>query len=430
MRGARWRKLGAIALLLGGLAGGAARAEEPELLVFGAASLTNALDEIGPLYTRETQQAVKLSYASSSALARQLEAGAKADAFVSADLEWMDYVQARGLIDTATRRNLLSNRLALIAPAGSTVKLEIKPGFPLAAALAGGRLATGDPDYVPVGRYARSALTSLGVWSDVADHLVRADNVRVALAFVSRGEAPLGIVYQTDALSDPGVRTLGALPGRYARPDRLPGGCHQGRAPGRRALRRVPARSDRPGHVPTTRLHHAALSGGRLVKISWRTAAPLSLVLLALSPASAAPFYVQGSWVITGEPHRYNMATASFQMPRPYTPAAWRSGWGAWELALRYSHTDLDYRAGGDGTPAALDAVRGGVQDVWTFGLNWYLNSNFRMSLDYYRVDVDRLNPAGPGNPTPFGPVPATPPLGVEIGQEYNVFNLRSQFNF
>ena len=189
-----------------------ARAADPELLVFGAASLTDALDEVAASYTRETGQSVKLSYAASSALARQLEAGARADVFLSADAEWMDYAQARGLVDPKTRRDLLSNRLVLIAPAGSDVKLEVAPGFPLARALAAGRLATGDPDYVPVGRYARAALTALGVWSDVSDRLVRAENVRAALAFVSRGEAPLGVVYATDARVDPGVRVVGVFP--------------------------------------------------------------------------------------------------------------------------------------------------------------------------------------------------------------------------
>lgn len=189
-----------------------ARDPRPELLVLAAASLTDALDEIGASYARETSQPVRISYAASAALARQLEAGARADVFVSADAEWMDYAQARGLIEVATRRDLLSNRLVLIAPAGSDVKLSIGPGFALAAALGSGRLATGDPEYVPVGRYARSALTSLGVWGEVADRLVRADNVRTALAFVSRGEARLGIVYATDALADPGVRVVDAFP--------------------------------------------------------------------------------------------------------------------------------------------------------------------------------------------------------------------------
>jgi len=195
------------------LAAPAARAAEPELLVFAAASLTNALEKIGPIYTQETGQKVKFSFAASSALARQLEAGADADVFVSADLEWMDYVQTRGLIDLATRRELLGNRLVLIAPASSQAELKIEKGFPLAKALGPrGRLATGDPDYVPVGKYARQALTTLGVWSDVADRLVRADNVRTALAFVARGEAPLGIVYTTDAKIEPGVRVVGTFP--------------------------------------------------------------------------------------------------------------------------------------------------------------------------------------------------------------------------
>jgi molybdate transport system substrate-binding protein len=186
---------------------------QPELLVFAAASLSNAFDEIGASYTRDTGQSVKFSYAASSALARQLEAGARADVFASADGEWMDYAQARKLIDSATRVDLLSNRLVLIAPAGSDVKLQIAPGFKLAEALGPkGRLATGDPEYVPAGKYARSALTSLGVWNEVADRLVRAENVRAALAFVSRGEAPLGIVYTTDALADKGVRVVDTFP--------------------------------------------------------------------------------------------------------------------------------------------------------------------------------------------------------------------------
>jgi molybdate transport system substrate-binding protein len=189
-------------------------ADEPkqELLVFAAASLTNVLDEIGKAYTQQTQQPVKFSYAASSALARQLEAGANADVFFSADLEWMDYVQARNLIDRSTRRNVLGNRLALVAPADSKIELKIAPGFKLAEALGNGRLATGDPESVPVGKYARSALTSLGVWNDVADKLVRADNVRSALAFIARGETPLGIVYETDAKVEKRVRVVDFFP--------------------------------------------------------------------------------------------------------------------------------------------------------------------------------------------------------------------------
>lgn len=190
----------------------AADAPDQELLVFAAASLTNVLDEVGTAFTQQTRQKVKFSYAASSALARQLEAGARADVFFSADLEWMDYVQARSLIDRTTRRNVLGNRLVLVAPADSKIELKIAPGFALAAALGNGRLATGDPESVPVGKYARSALTSLGVWNDVADRLVRADNVRSALAFIARGETPLGIVYETDARVEKRVRVVDFFP--------------------------------------------------------------------------------------------------------------------------------------------------------------------------------------------------------------------------
>ena len=155
---------------------------------------------------------MEFSFAATSVLARQIESGAHADVFFSADQEWMDYLDQRGFVQKPTRRNLLGNRLALVAPASSSVQLQIKTGFPLLAALNGGRLATGDPDSVPAGRYARSALTSLGVWNDIADHLVRADNVRTALAFVARGEAPLGIVYETDARIDKRVRIVDLFP--------------------------------------------------------------------------------------------------------------------------------------------------------------------------------------------------------------------------
>ena len=190
----------------------AAQTKEP-LTVFAAASLTNALSEIGKAYTARTGQPVHFSFASSGVVARQLEAGAKADLFFSADTEWMDYVQTRGLIDPATRRDVLRGRLALIAPVASTVRLTIKPGFPLVAALGpSGRLATGDPASVPAGRYAKSALTALGIWPAVVDRLARADNVQVALTYVAHGEAPLGIVYETDAAIEPGVRIVGLFP--------------------------------------------------------------------------------------------------------------------------------------------------------------------------------------------------------------------------
>ena len=190
----------------------AAEPQQPQILVFAAASLTDAMQEIGAAYEKSAHVTVKSSFDSSSVLARQIEAGAKADVFFSADTAWMDYLASRNLIQAASRENVLGNRLVLIAPAQSEVQLKIAPHFPLAAALGDGRLATGDPDSVPVGRYARSALTALGVWDEIAPRLARAENVRVALLYVDRGEAPLGIVYASDALADKRVRVVDTFP--------------------------------------------------------------------------------------------------------------------------------------------------------------------------------------------------------------------------
>lgn len=190
----------------------AAETAAKPLLVFGAASLANVLDEIGVAYTRETGQPVKFAYAASSVLAKQVEAGAKADVFFSADTDWMDYLQTRNLIDKSTRKDLLGNRLVLVAPATSQLQLKIAANFPLGKALGPGRLATGDPDSVPAGKYARAALISLNVWDEVADRLIRAENVRSALAFIARGEAPLGIVYETDAKVDKKVHVVDVFP--------------------------------------------------------------------------------------------------------------------------------------------------------------------------------------------------------------------------
>jgi molybdate transport system substrate-binding protein len=199
-------------LSLCSLPGIAADTDKPPITVFAAASLTNVLQDLGDSFTTHTSIPVRFSFAASSALARQIENGAPADVFFSADLEWMDYLETRNLIQRDTRHDVLGNRLVLIAPVDSKIKLTIAPHFRLAAALGKSRLATGDPDAVPVGRYAREALTALGVWNDVADRLVRADSVRSALAFVDRGEAPLGIVYETDALIDKHVHIVGVFP--------------------------------------------------------------------------------------------------------------------------------------------------------------------------------------------------------------------------
>jgi molybdate transport system substrate-binding protein len=182
------------------------------LVVFGAASLTDALQELGADFTKSTGTAVKFSFAASSTLARQVQSGAPADVIVFADTEWMDDLESRKLIQSQSRHDLLSNRLVLVAPAESTLELKIEPNFELAAALGKGRLATGDPDSVPAGRYARAALTTLGVWTTVENRIVRADNVRAALAYVDRGEVPLGIVYKTDALIDSKVRIVDVFP--------------------------------------------------------------------------------------------------------------------------------------------------------------------------------------------------------------------------
>jgi molybdate transport system substrate-binding protein len=190
----------------------AADARNPAITVFAAASLTDVLQDLGDAFTSETSIPVRFSFAASSTLARQLENGSPADMFFSADLQWMDYLQARALIQPATRHDMLGNQLVLIAPLDSKVTLKIEPHFPLAATLGKGRLTTGDPDSVPVGRYAKEALTALGVWDAVAARLVRADSVRSALAFVDRGEAQLGIVYATDALVDKNVRLVDAFP--------------------------------------------------------------------------------------------------------------------------------------------------------------------------------------------------------------------------
>lgn len=210
-----WIRRAALAALMTPLLFGNAIAQDQkkrDLLVFAASSLTDVLGELSAAYEKETGTKVKLSFAASSVLARQIESGGNADVFVSADREWMNYLDERKLLHAGTRRDLVGNRLVLIAPADSRVELEIKPKFKLAQALGEGRLATGDPDTVPVGKYARAALTKLGVWSDVETKIARAENVRTALMYVARGESPLGIVYATDAAVEPKVRVVDTFP--------------------------------------------------------------------------------------------------------------------------------------------------------------------------------------------------------------------------
>lgn len=184
-----------------------------DLTVFAAASLTSAYERVGALYRQKSGRSVRFSFASSSALAKQIDAGAPASIFAAADDQWMDWAEQRRLIAPGTRRALLSNALVLVTAADRPLNVELKPGFDLAALLGPtGRLVTGDPAHVPVGRYAQQALTALGVWSIAEPRLARADNVRAALVLVERGEAPLGIVYSSDAAVSAKVRVAGKFP--------------------------------------------------------------------------------------------------------------------------------------------------------------------------------------------------------------------------
>jgi molybdate transport system substrate-binding protein len=180
--------------------------------VFAAASLKTALDEIVVNFDKETNTRAIVAYGSSAALAKQIENGAPADVFISADLDWMDYVEKKGLLAPGTRENLLGNRLVLIAPAKQPVKLQPAPGFPIASALKNGRIALAEPSSVPAGKYAKAAFEKLGVWGQISGRVAAAENVRAALLLVARGEAPLGVVYQTDANSEPDVMVAGVFP--------------------------------------------------------------------------------------------------------------------------------------------------------------------------------------------------------------------------
>lgn len=190
-----------------------ARAQSDDAtLVFAAASLKNALDAIVDDYSKATGETVTVSYAGSSALAKQIEAGAPADIVFSADLDWMDHLARSNAIAASSRVTLLGNDIVLIAPVASDMNVAIAPNFPLAAALGEGKLAMALTASVPAGKYGKAALESLGVWESVAPNVVEAENVRAALALVSRGEAALGIVYATDAKADPGVKVVGIFP--------------------------------------------------------------------------------------------------------------------------------------------------------------------------------------------------------------------------
>jgi len=191
-------------------------AAQEKVTVFAAASMKNALDNANKAWGAEGGAVggrdVTVSYAASSALAKQIETGAPADIFISADLDWMKYVSDKKLVKQGTQSNWLGNRIVLVAAKDNAAPVDIKPGFDLAGLLKGGRLAMGEPNAVPAGKYGKAALEKLGVWPSVEKNVASAESVRAALALVSRGEAPYGIVYQTDAAADPGVAVVGKFP--------------------------------------------------------------------------------------------------------------------------------------------------------------------------------------------------------------------------
>lgn len=191
----------------------AARADAPDaIVVFAAASLKTALDRVAGDWTAKTGITVRISYAGSSRLARQIERGAPADVFLSANVQWMDALEAKGLIDKASRQNLLTNRLVLIAHGRDAAPMVMEPGFDLVARLDDGRLAMAMVDAVPAGIYGKAALLNLGVWQVVAARVAQTDNVRMALQLVARGEAPLGIVYRSDAEASDDVTVVATFP--------------------------------------------------------------------------------------------------------------------------------------------------------------------------------------------------------------------------
>jgi molybdate transport system substrate-binding protein len=210
------------AALFCGIASG--RAQSDELTVLAAASLTNALEDIGAQYEADTGKTVQFSFASSSALAKQIEAGAPAQIFASADQKWMDYLAERNLIEADTRVSPIGNSLVLIVPSDSAASdITIDASTDLTSLIGtDGRLSIGDPDHVPAGIYAREALESLGLWATTGPRLARAEDVRAALVLVERGEAPLGIVYATDAAMSDKVRVVGTVPANSHTPITYP----------------------------------------------------------------------------------------------------------------------------------------------------------------------------------------------------------------
>jgi len=218
------------------LPGAASSQPATPVIVFAAASLTDSLKQVADAYKAKTGMIVTLSFGASSTLARQIEQGARADIFFSADTDWMDYLQQKSLIAEGTRKGLLSNQLVLVAGPDAKPAPRIAPRFDLAGALGDRRLALADPASVPAGKYAKAALTALGVWDSVSSKVANAENVRVALEYVARGEAPYGIVYATDAKVAPTVRVAGVFPEGTHPPIVYPAALTKTASPGAKAF--------------------------------------------------------------------------------------------------------------------------------------------------------------------------------------------------
>jgi molybdate transport system substrate-binding protein len=221
--------MAATVLLLVGISG-TAHSDSETVTVFAAASTTNAVTEIGGIFSKRNPVKVRTSFASSSMLAKQIQNGAPADIYISANVKWMDYLEANKMIESGSRIDLLGNRMVLIVPVDSTLdRIRIAPGFDLLSAIGQSRIAMGDPDHVPAGIYGKQALEQLGVWRAVEKHVARSKDVRAALALVERGEAPVGLVYATDAAITAKVKVVGTFPQTSHRPIVYPAAVVAGR---------------------------------------------------------------------------------------------------------------------------------------------------------------------------------------------------------
>ncbi len=226
-------------------------------VVFAAASLKNALDDVAAAYTEKTGKSVAISYAGTATLAKQIEQGAPADIFFSADVAWMDYAVEHALVEPETRRTLLGNEIVLVVPRDSTAAIAIAPGMDLAGLIGpDGHLAMANVDSVPAGKYGKAALEKLGVWDSVAGDVVQSENVRLALAFVARGEAPAGIVYATDAAAEPTVKVIGTFPADSHKPILYPVAMTAGSTnPDAKKLLRLSAIGRGAARLPQAGLH-------------------------------------------------------------------------------------------------------------------------------------------------------------------------------